>query len=204
MKFIFIFLTLDANECIDARKKGNLARFINHSCNPNCQTRKWTVESELRVGIFALRDIPAKTELTFDYQFERFGPKKQKCFCGEANCRGYLGAKPKHFKKPEIPLTPAPTTTNITNAKWNKLVRTIPYDPKSVMDSLFEKVSRPSSHHRRVSCGYPSSETRTSTISSFPFLVRNVQKMKLQYKFLVSIWEDEYFDDLQSSSDEEG
>lgn len=34
-------------------------------------------------------------EITFDYQFERFGGKKQKCFCGEPNCRGFLGAKPK-------------------------------------------------------------------------------------------------------------
>lgn len=37
----FYFLTLDSSECIDARRKGNLARFINHSCNPNCKTEKW-------------------------------------------------------------------------------------------------------------------------------------------------------------------
>lgn len=37
----FYYLTIDQNECIDARKKGNKARFINHSCNPNCQTQKW-------------------------------------------------------------------------------------------------------------------------------------------------------------------
>jgi len=38
--------------------------------------------------------IPKGSELTFDYQFERIGVAKQKCLCGSANCRGYLGAAP--------------------------------------------------------------------------------------------------------------
>jgi SET domain-containing protein len=110
----FYILTIDSNECIDALRKGNLARFINHSCNPNCQTQKWYcsyalinmcdmydryVAGETCVGIFAITDIKAGTELTFDYQFERFGSQKQICYCGEANCRGYLGAKPKPSSK---------------------------------------------------------------------------------------------------------
>lgn len=37
----FYFLTLVGSECIDASRKGNWARFINHSCNPNCVTQKW-------------------------------------------------------------------------------------------------------------------------------------------------------------------
>lgn len=49
---------------------------------------------EIRIGIFATRDLKAGEELTFDYQFERFGGKKQRCYCGESNCRGYLGEKP--------------------------------------------------------------------------------------------------------------
>jgi len=95
----FYYLTVDGQECIDARMKGNLARFINHSCNPNCVTQKWLVFGEIRVGLFADKDIKAGTELTFDYKFERFGVKKQKCYCGEENCRGYLGEKPKQIKK---------------------------------------------------------------------------------------------------------
>jgi histone-lysine N-methyltransferase SETD2 len=93
----YYYLTLDASECIDATERGNLARFINHSCNPNAETQKWWVGGEIRVGIFALRDISAGEEITFDYQFERLGQKKQPCLCGEPNCRGYLGAK----KRPE-------------------------------------------------------------------------------------------------------
>ena len=54
----------------------------------------------MRVGIFAMRKIKKGTELTFDYQFERMGQKKQKCHCGEENCRGFLGDK-----KKKIPLS---------------------------------------------------------------------------------------------------
>jgi len=43
---------------IDAGPKGNLARFMNHSCEPNCETQKWTVNCIHRVGIFAIKDIP--------------------------------------------------------------------------------------------------------------------------------------------------
>lgn len=43
---------------IDAGPKGNQARFMNHSCQPNCETQKWTVNGDTRVGLFALQDIP--------------------------------------------------------------------------------------------------------------------------------------------------
>ncbi|KAF2072459.1 hypothetical protein CYY_006235 [Polysphondylium violaceum] len=89
----FYFLTLDAKECLDASKKGNHARFINHSCDPNCETQKWNVGGEVKIGIFAIKDIPNGTELTFDYNYERFGASKQICYCGSSNCRGYLGEK---------------------------------------------------------------------------------------------------------------
>ena len=55
--------------------QGALGRFINHSCSPNCETQKWVVRGELAIGLYALDDIPAGTELTFDYNFERYGDK---------------------------------------------------------------------------------------------------------------------------------
>lgn len=91
----YYFLSLTGGETIDASKKGNISRFINHSCDPNCITQKWQVDGESRVGIFALRNIKVGEELTFDYQFERFSHKKQRCLCGAANCSRYLGSKPK-------------------------------------------------------------------------------------------------------------
>lgn len=86
-----VFYLTDSLLGIDASRKGNLARYINHSCDPNCATRKWVVNGETRIGIFAIEDIKAGTELTFDYQFERIGGAKQKCLCGSEKCRGYLG-----------------------------------------------------------------------------------------------------------------
>ena len=50
---------------IDAGPKGNLARFANHSCDPNMETQKWLVNGEIRVGLFAKRDIPASKVYLF-------------------------------------------------------------------------------------------------------------------------------------------
>ncbi|TYI22906.1 hypothetical protein ES332_A06G132000v1 [Gossypium tomentosum] len=96
LKDAFI-ISLNGSESIDATKKGNLARFINHSCQPNCDTRKWTVLGEIRVGIFAKEDIPIGTELAYDYNFEWYGGAKVRCLCGALNCSGFLGAKSRGF-----------------------------------------------------------------------------------------------------------
>lgn len=48
---------------IDAGPKGNLSRFMNHSCQPNCETQKWTVNGDVRVGLFALENISAGNKL---------------------------------------------------------------------------------------------------------------------------------------------
>ncbi|XP_048500241.1 histone-lysine N-methyltransferase ASHH1 isoform X2 [Beta vulgaris subsp. vulgaris] len=92
-------ISLNAYESIDATRKGSLARFINHSCHPNCETRKWTVLGEIRVGIFAKQDISVGTELAYDYNFEWFGGAKVRCLCGAASCSGFLGAKSRGFQE---------------------------------------------------------------------------------------------------------
>uniref|UniRef100_A0A4Y6EZ29 [histone H3]-lysine(36) N-trimethyltransferase n=1 Tax=Brachionus koreanus TaxID=1199090 RepID=A0A4Y6EZ29_9BILA len=88
----FYFMALQNDVFIDATKKGNISRFFNHSCDPNCETQKWTVNGELRIGFFTRRPVKANEELTFDYQFQTVGKKQQKCYCGSEKCRGYLGA----------------------------------------------------------------------------------------------------------------
>uniref|UniRef100_A0A8C4SGK0 Nuclear receptor binding SET domain protein 1b n=1 Tax=Erpetoichthys calabaricus TaxID=27687 RepID=A0A8C4SGK0_ERPCA len=97
---------IDEEECrarikhdriIDAGPKGNHSRFMNHSCQPNCETQKWTVNGDTRVGLFALVDIAAGTELTFNYNLECLGNGKTVCKCGSPNCSGFLGVRPKVY-----------------------------------------------------------------------------------------------------------
>uniref|UniRef100_A0A8D2MX31 Histone-lysine N-methyltransferase, H3 lysine-36 specific n=1 Tax=Zonotrichia albicollis TaxID=44394 RepID=A0A8D2MX31_ZONAL len=91
----FYMLTLDKDRIIDAGPKGNYARFMNHCCQPNCETQKWCVNGDTRVGLFALVNIKAGTELTFNYNLECLGNGKTVCKCGAPNCSGFLGVRPK-------------------------------------------------------------------------------------------------------------
>ena len=88
------YMSLAPDQLIDATDKGNASRFINHSCDPNCEIQKWATSNTYSVGIFAIRDISPGEEITFDYQFERIGNGAIPCFCGSAKCRHVLG-KPK-------------------------------------------------------------------------------------------------------------
>ena len=87
----FLF-TVSSRTVLDATREGNEARFINHSCEPNC-------ESEIdrgRIFIFALRDIEAGEELHYDYAYERNGDEtdgeeaQYRCRCGTRTCRGSI------------------------------------------------------------------------------------------------------------------
>uniref|UniRef100_A0A8C5HVB7 Nuclear receptor binding SET domain protein 2 n=1 Tax=Gouania willdenowi TaxID=441366 RepID=A0A8C5HVB7_GOUWI len=91
----FYMLTIDKDRIIDAGPKGNYSRFMNHSCQPNCETQKWTVNGDTRVGLFAVCDISAGTELTFNYNLDCLGNEKTACRCGAPNCSGFLGDRPK-------------------------------------------------------------------------------------------------------------
>ncbi|KAJ5938082.1 hypothetical protein N7454_004424 [Penicillium verhagenii] len=85
---------------IDGQKFGSPTRFINHSCNPNCKiipvsTTEHGDENLYSLAFFALCDIPAGTELTFDYNpfwdgSKAIDPHAVKCLCGEKKCRGQL------------------------------------------------------------------------------------------------------------------
>lgn len=89
----FYFMSLSKSEFVDATKKGNLGRFCNHSCNPNCYVDKWVVGDKLRMGIFAERHIQSGEELVFNYNVDRYGADPQPCYCNEPNCSGFIGGK---------------------------------------------------------------------------------------------------------------
>jgi SET domain-containing protein len=98
----FLF-TVDARTVIDAGVGGNEARFINHGCDPNCQS----VTHRRRIFIEAIRTIQPGEELCYDYQIQRDAddPKNVDqifaCRCGAKNCRGSMlePRKPKRRRK---------------------------------------------------------------------------------------------------------
>ncbi|KAK3337487.1 hypothetical protein B0T19DRAFT_75476 [Cercophora scortea] len=100
----YYLMSFDQHMIIDATT-GSIARFVNHSCSPNCRMIKWIVSGQPRMALFA-GDRPIQTgeELTYDYNFDPFSAKNvQKCLCGSPNCRGVLGPKPKEVKPPKPP-----------------------------------------------------------------------------------------------------
>ena len=86
---------IDDDIVIDASVDGNEARFINHSCDPNCDA----VIEDGRIWIETIRDVASGEELAYDYAFvlpERHTPaakRRYPCNCGARNCRGTILAK---------------------------------------------------------------------------------------------------------------
>jgi SET domain-containing protein len=89
----FYFSLSDGRTVIDANVGGNAARWINHSCDPNCETEE---SDDGRVYIQAMRDIRKGEELNYDYALvidERMTPSLKRsyaCHCGARNCRGTM------------------------------------------------------------------------------------------------------------------
>ena len=86
---------IDDDVVIDAAVNGNEARFINHSCDPNCDA----VIDDGRIWIETIRDVEPGEELAYDYAYmleERHTPAAKRrfpCHCGAAMCRGTILAK---------------------------------------------------------------------------------------------------------------
>ncbi|XP_070571460.1 histone-lysine N-methyltransferase SETD1B-like isoform X2 [Ptychodera flava] len=80
---------VDEHDVIDATKCGNFARFINHSCNPNCYAKIITVDSDKKIVIYSKQPIKAGEEITYDYKFP-IEEDKIPCLCNGPQCRGYL------------------------------------------------------------------------------------------------------------------
>lgn len=83
---------LDGIMVIDATHQGNLARFINHSCDPNCFAKTISLNGSKRIVLYAKKSIRGGEEITYDYKFptEKDPKKKVKCLCGSNSCRKYL------------------------------------------------------------------------------------------------------------------
>eukprot|EP00798_Chlamydomonas_sp_ICE-L_P005065 gene5065-34860_t len=113
----YYFMNVGNGEVIDACRKGNNARFINHSCSPNCETQKWLVKGELAIGLFATKDLAANEELTFDYNFERYSDKPMRCYCNSATCRQFVGGGTQDIPEGQAPkAVTAPVTVTEEDA----------------------------------------------------------------------------------------
>jgi uncharacterized protein len=88
----FVFIVTDEFD-IDGVADWNPARFINHSCAPNCEAR----QEDEHIWISALRDIQAGEELTFNYGYDLQDYEEHRCECGAPNCIGYMVAQ-EHFE----------------------------------------------------------------------------------------------------------
>lgn len=90
----FLF-RLDSGNAIDARPSRSIAKYINHSCDPNCEA----VEEDGRIFIDAIRDIARGEELVYDYNYVLDEPhtaankRLYPCNCGAKNCRGTILAR---------------------------------------------------------------------------------------------------------------
>ncbi|KAF1344743.1 hypothetical protein BDV97DRAFT_303698, partial [Delphinella strobiligena] len=87
-------MEFDQGMILDATR-GSLTRFVNHSCDPNCEMVKRTVGGQPRMALFAGENgIMTGEELTYDYNFDPYSTTNvQKCLCGASNCRQILGPK---------------------------------------------------------------------------------------------------------------
>lgn len=96
-------LHLDGGLVIDGHRMGSDCRFVNHSCEPNCEMQKWSVNGLSRMALFASRDIKPGEELTYDYNFSLFNPAEgQPCKCESTQCRGVIGGKSQRVRPIEI------------------------------------------------------------------------------------------------------
>ena len=100
----FLF-TLDKRHVVDAARGGNDARFINHSCDPNCEA----VIEDGKIFIEAIRTIQPGMELCYDYAYERMDDhteedeRRYRCRCGAENCRGSILAPAKRSRGAKRP-----------------------------------------------------------------------------------------------------
>ncbi|XP_061462753.1 histone-lysine N-methyltransferase ASH1L isoform X2 [Rhineura floridana] len=174
-------LNLDSGMVIDSYRMGNEARFINHSCNPNCEMQKWSVNGVYRIGLYALKDMPAGTELTYDYNFHSFNVEKQQlCKCGFDKCRGIIGGKSQRanglLSKTNQPVTTQrrPSRSKEKRKSKHKLKKRKGHVPEEPSESS----STPTRLTPQLQMKPMSNRERNFVLKHHVFLVRNWEKIR--------------------------
>ncbi len=123
----FLF-AIDEHVVIDAAVHGNQARFINHSCDPNCDA---VIEDD-RIWIETIRPVRAGEELAYDYAYtlaERHTPAAKRrfpCHCGARTCRGTILTRKKSRRA-----HPALRAPGLAQRAQRNFIATSPSDPPS-------------------------------------------------------------------------
>ncbi|KAG8542690.1 hypothetical protein GDO81_026267 [Engystomops pustulosus] len=185
-------LSLDSGMVIDSYRMGNEARFINHSCDPNCEMQKWSVNGVYRIGLYALKDMPAGTELTYDYNFHSFNMEKQQlCKCGFEQCRGIIGGKSQRMngvtnKAGHLSSHRRPGRSKEKRKSKHRLKKRRGHLSEDRSDNVSNRLS-PQLHMKPMS-----NRERNFVLKHHVFLVRNWEKTRRRHE--------EVKDDLSASS----
>ncbi|KAK5207434.1 hypothetical protein LTR41_007003 [Exophiala xenobiotica] len=161
----YYLMLFDQNMIIDATR-GSIARFVNHSCAPNCRMEKWTVNGKPRMALFAGdRGVMTGEELSYDYNFDPYSQKNvQACRCGADNCRGVLGPRTKEDRKQKSPEGEPKKIGKLAGAK------------RKIAEAIEETTSRVT---KKAKISQPKAKVYKSTGVTSPI---NVRKMKLMKK----------------------
>ncbi|VFR23450.1 Proteins containing SET domain [plant metagenome] len=131
--FHTFFFALSSGKVIDGGEEGNDARWINHSCAPNCETQEG--RHGKRVYVVALRDIARGEELNYDYGLVIDEPltatlrKQYECRCGAPECRHTMLALPRKAARKTVKKA-AKRTTGKTTETAAKPVQAAPAEPR--------------------------------------------------------------------------
>ncbi|KAM7054636.1 histone-lysine N-methyltransferase ASH1L isoform 1-T1 [Molossus nigricans] len=175
-------LNLDSGMVIDSYRMGNEARFINHSCDPNCEMQKWSVNGVYRIGLYALKDMPAGTELTYDYNFHSFNVEKQQlCKCGFEKCRGIIGGKSQRMNGLTSSKSSQPMATHKKSGR-SKEKRKSKHKLKKRRGHLSEEpsenINTPTRLAPQLQMKPMSNRERNFVLKHHVFLVRNWDKIR--------------------------
>ncbi|XP_011294066.2 histone-lysine N-methyltransferase ash1 [Musca domestica] len=163
-------LHLDGGLVIDGHRMGSDCRFVNHSCEPNCEIQKWSVNGLSRMALFAKRPIQEGEELTYDYNFSLFNPSEgQPCRCNTPNCRGVIGGKSQRIKPLPVEAKAPSETPSKGDAKGRQRKRKA---KKNTQKQTPKDAPTPTRMH-------PLSERERKFVKQYSiFLIRNFEKIR--------------------------
>ena len=193
-------LYLGEGMVIDGHRMGGECRFVNHSCKPNCEMQKWSVNGVYRMGLFNIRSLCEDEELTYDYNFSLFNPHEgQACHCHTSECRGVIGGKSQRVKVYPKLNSNSPKVANKADEKkkeTRKPVKVVakPFEKLDVSERRNNEEAEEEEEERKPSIPVlmpvkqMSSAQRDFCRSHCVLLPRNLEKIrKLRDKYLLQV-----------------